>query len=234
MARKHEGAWIGERLRGFGNGLVVLNLGSGSKRFREVSKPYIDREVFDPLVRAGARVVHADLRPGEGVDISGDVFDPQVQARLRELRPQLVLACNILEHLPKAARARFVRCLDAVLLPGAMLVLTVPYSYPYHADPIDTLYRPSPAELCALFPAYAVLAADVIDSETYGAEFVAGGPLRMARKLVRMLFPFVRPRRWLSHAHRMLWLFRPYRVSGVVLRRALGVLATLLVSGAVA
>jgi hypothetical protein len=32
-------------------------------------------------------VVHADLRADEGVDIAGDMFDPDVQARLRKLRP---------------------------------------------------------------------------------------------------------------------------------------------------
>ena len=64
-----------------------------------------------------------------------------------------------------------------------------------------------------------MIEARTIESESYGDEFVAGGPLRMARKLLRMLFPFVRPKRWLSHAHRMLWLFRPYVLSAVVLRK---------------
>src|SRR5512138_2023127 len=217
--RRQEAAWIGEKMRALNGARVVLNLGSGSKRFREVSKPYIDREIFDPLVRAGVRVVHADLKSGEGIDISGDLFDPAVQRRLRALAPQTVLACNIMEHLPKEVRARFPQVLDSLLPPGGILVITVPCSYPYHADPIDTLYRPKPEELCACFPGYEVLEARTIDSESYGEEFVAGGASRMLRKVLRMFFPFVRPKRWLSHAHRMLWMFRPYRLSGVVLRK---------------
>jgi len=191
--RKQEAAWIGERLRVLEGQRVVLNLGSGSKRFREVSKPYIDR----------------------------DIFDPAVQSRLRDLHPQTVLACNIMEHLPMDCRDQFPGILDALVPPGGVLVITVPYSYPYHADPIDTLYRPSPKELCALFPGYEVLEARTIESESYGDEFVAGGPVRMVRKVLRMFFPFVRPKRWFSHAHRMLWLFRPYKLSGVVLRKPL-------------
>jgi hypothetical protein len=109
----------------------------------------------------------------------------------------------------------------------------VPYSYPYHADPIDTLYRPNPEELCACFPSYEVLEARTIESESYGDEFIAGGPARMARKLLRMFFPFVRPRRWLSHAHRMLWLFRRYSLSAVVLRKPLELLAAWLLADAV-
>jgi hypothetical protein len=216
--RRQEAAWIGENLRKFGDVRSVLNLGSGTRHFRVVSKPYIDREIFDPLVKRGARVVHADLKAGEGIDVSGDLFDGAVQARLRDLRPDAVLACNIMEHLPKALRGGFPTALDTVLAAGGVLVITVPYSYPYHADPIDTMYRPSPQELCACFPGYQVLEARTIESESYGDEFVAGGPWRMARKLVRLLFPFP-PKRWFSHAHRMLWLFRPYVLSAVVLRK---------------
>ena len=230
--RTQEAAWIGEKLRALTGVRVVLNLGSGSKRFREVSKPYIDRDIFDPLVRSGARVVHSDLKSGEGIDISGDLFDPAVQGRLRGLAPDTLLACNIMEHLPRDCRERFPAALDSVLAPGGVLVITVPYSYPYHADPIDTLYRPSPKELCALFPTYEVLEARTIESESYVDEFVAGGAFRMARKVLRMLFPFVRPKRWLSHAHRMFWLFRPYQLTGVVLRKPLMLLAALLLMDA--
>ena len=231
--RKQEAAWIGQKLRALNGQRVVLNLGSGSKRFREVSKPYIDRDIFDPLVRSGARVVHADLKSGEGIDISGDMFDPAIQGRLRSLGPDTLIACNIMEHLPKDFRERFPAALDAMLAPGGVLVITVPYSYPYHADPIDTLYRPSPQELCALFPGYEVLEARTIESESYGDEFVAGGPVRMVRKVLRMFFPFVRPKRWFSHAHRMTWLFRPYKLSGVVLRKPLMLLAAFLLMDAV-
>jgi len=231
--RRQEAAWIGQKLRALNGARVVLNLGSGSKRFREVSKPYIDRDIFDPLTRSGVSVVHADLKAGEGIDVSGDIFDPAIQSRLRELHAQTLLACNIMEHLPKEMRDRFPGILDSLVPPGGVLVITVPYSYPYHADPIDTLYRPSPQELCALFPGYAVLEARTIASESYGDEFVAGGPFRMVRKVLRMFFPFVRPRRWFSHAHRMLWLFRPYKLSGVVLRKPLMLLAAFLLMDAV-
>lgn len=198
---------------------TVLNLGSGSQRFREISKPYIHAEIFRPLISAGASVVHSDQRSGPGVDVSGDIFDPRVQAELRALRPDLVLACNIMEHLEGRLREGFPGVLDSILPSRGVLVITVPYSYPYHADPIDTLYRPNPAQIAALLPAYEVVQSTVIRSGSYGDEFVAGGPLRMTRKVLRMLFPFVRPKRWFSHAHRMMWLFRPYLISAVMLRK---------------
>src|SRR3954466_10748856 len=136
--RRQEAQWVGEKLRGI-NCRVVLNLGSGSKRFREVSKPYIDRDIFEPLARAGARVVHSDLQVGEGVDIGGDLFDPAVQAPLRALPAAALVACNIMWRLPEDSRRRFPEVLDSILPRGGTLVVPVPYSYPCHADPIDTL-----------------------------------------------------------------------------------------------
>src|SRR5204863_1857771 len=102
--RTQEAAWIGEKVRALAGVRVVLNLGSGSRRFREVSKPYIDRDIFEPLARAGARVVHADLKSGEGIEVSGDLFDAAIQARLRALSPDAIVACNIMEHLPEDLR----------------------------------------------------------------------------------------------------------------------------------
>ena len=47
-------------------------------------------------------------------------------------------------------RRQVEHCLE--LLPkGGLLFVTVPFSYPHHRDPIDTMYRPSPGELARLF-----------------------------------------------------------------------------------
>jgi hypothetical protein len=32
-------------------------------------------------------------------------------------------------------------------MPGGLVFVTVPFSYPCHRDPSDTIYRPSPSEL---------------------------------------------------------------------------------------
>ena len=50
------------------------------------------------------------------------------------------------------------RSLELELLPqGGLFFVTVPYSYHYHADPIDTMYRPSPEELASLFAGQTIL-----------------------------------------------------------------------------
>jgi hypothetical protein len=198
---------------------AVLNLGSGPRRAREVNKPHVHARTIRPLVDAGYRVVHSDLVAADGVDIAGDLFDPALQARLRELDAVLVMFCNVLEHLPARLLPALPAALDAVVPPGGLLLVAAPNSYPYHPDPIDNLARPSLEELAAMFPGWGVVDRALLEAEGYGPEFRRGSAWKRARKLLRLLFPFVRPRRWLSHAHRMLWLGRPYRHALVLLRK---------------
>ena len=70
-----------------------------------------------------------------------------------------------------------------------------------------------------MFPGWQTVDRALLEAQGYGPEFRRGSPWKRARKLLRLLFPFVRPRHWLSHAHRMLWLRRPYRHALVLLRK---------------
>lgn len=223
--RIEEAVWIGQslarHLRGGPStpGRAVINLGSGPRRAREINKPHVHLHTILPLEQAGFRVVHSDLMPDEGVDVAGDLFDPVLQSRLRALDAELVMFCNVLEHLPARLLPGLPRALDAVVPPGALLLLAAPHSYPYHPDPIDNMSRPDPEQLAALLPGWELVDRTLVRAEGYGPEFRRGSVWKRVRKLLRLLFPFVRPRRWLSHAHRMLWLRRPYLHALVLLRK---------------
>src|SRR4051812_24687708 len=127
----------------------LLNLGSSTRAFREVAKPHIQDELFGPLAAAGVQVFHCDLKQADGVDLAGDILDAEVRAGLRSRGFKSVLCANLLEHVRD--RAAVAAACEEVAGPGGLVLATVPSSYPYHADPIDTLYRPSPAALAALF-----------------------------------------------------------------------------------
>src|SRR5690242_14926952 len=77
----------------------VVNLGSSTRVFREVYQPFISELLFQPLASRGVSIVHADIKPDDGVDIVGDIDDPSFQARLRETGARLVLCSNMLEHI---------------------------------------------------------------------------------------------------------------------------------------
>src|SRR4051812_35141466 len=127
----------------------LLNLGSSTGDFRRAAKPHIERQLFAPLAEAGGIVVHSDLKAGEGIDVVGDILDPSMTADLKGRGFKCVLLANVLEHVRD--RPGVAAACEAIVGPGGLILATVPSSYPYHADPIDTYYRPSPIALASAF-----------------------------------------------------------------------------------
>ncbi|MFY0534931.1 hypothetical protein [Nannocystis pusilla] len=142
------GAAAGAPRRG---AVPLLNLGSSDLHFRTEVQPWIDREVFAPLRARGAAIVHSDLKTLPGVDIAADALSEAGLSRLRAVGARAILCCNMLEHVTD--RAALAERLAALVPAGGLLVVTVPFSYPYHPDPIDTYYRPDPEDMSReLFP----------------------------------------------------------------------------------
>lgn len=191
----------------------LLHLGSSDRAFREGQQPWIHRHLELPLAERGVRVVNSDIKAAAGVDVVGDIFHADTIERLRQFRFKALLCANILEHVRDPAGFAL-RCLD-VIEPGGMLFVTVPRSYPYHADPIDTMFRPSPPEVHALFPGTEVIAAEVIATGSY-RDAIKRKPWRLLR-FARLLAPFLSRKRWERTRARAYWLVNPFLVTCVVL-----------------
>lgn len=199
-----------------------LNLGSATRAFRENDQPHIDQYLFRPLKSRAVEVIHADLKEGEGVDIVGDIYDLSVHEKIRALNPRLILCCNMFEHV---GDRELLAALLADLVPKrGYVLLTVPFSYPIHYDPIDTYFRPSPEELAALFPDFRKIDSTVVSDTTYLQD------LRQKNNLAGLLQHFFisalkvaaiwrGKQKWLSHVHRYFWLFRPYKVTLLLLQK---------------
>jgi SAM-dependent methyltransferase len=192
----------------------LLNLGSSTGDFRTVAKPHIERELFAPLRAAGIEVVHSDLKQAEGVDIAGDILDPAMIATLRARGFKTVLLSNLLEHVRD--RAAVTAACEAIVGPGGVILATVPGSYPFHADPIDTGYRPTPAQLAAAFTRSKPIQCEEVVGRTFREDIAARGStilseLAQTAKFA-LIFPF-RPKSARARLHRWRWLDRRYRVS---------------------
>lgn len=207
-----EAARVCEILLRRGGASPLLNLGSSTARHREIVAPHIERALFAPLRRAGIEVVHCDLKTGEGVDVAGDVLDRATRARLAAAGFRSLLAANLLEHVRD--RAAVAAACEAIVGPGGAILATVPRSYPYHADPLDSGWRPGPDEHAALFAGSRVLLAEEIAGPTY-AEAIAAAGGSVGSELARTLGALLalRPRSFASRLHRWAWYRRRYRVS---------------------
>lgn len=209
-----EAATLCEILLGRNDVSPLLNLGSSTREFRETVKPHIEDKLFKPLRQAGVEIFHSDLKSGRGIDLAGDVLDPAVVAALRAKRFKCVLLANVLEHVRD--RSRVIAACEDIVGPGGLILATAPSSHPYHADPVDTGFRPSPSDLGAEFTR-----SRVIDGrEISGASFAEIARQRgssivweAARTLLWCLAFPVRPKSALARLDRWRWLHRPYRVS---------------------
>jgi hypothetical protein len=203
-------------------GSVCLNIGSSTRAFREVQQPHVNDLFIRPLEAEGIRFVHCDMKQADGVDEVGDVLDPSFRARLQRYEASLLVCSNLLEHLtdPQA----FAAACGELVGSGGYGLFSVPLSYPYHPDPIDTMLRLTPAQLAAMLPDWLVVRSDAIDAGSYWRDVreSQAGLAGLFRQIVRVALPFYRPDQWRANASRVSWLFRSYRVSMVLLRKPAG------------
>jgi SAM-dependent methyltransferase len=195
-----EARWIRGAIdrRAPATGTTVLDIGSSTATFRQQIQPHIDAEIFAPLRAKGAAVTHLDAKQDEGVDLVCDITDPGQDALAAIGRTfGMVLCCNLLEHV--VDREATARQAARLVAEGGHLIVTVPGNYPEHHDPIDTLFRPTPSDLEALFvtadPALQVVESATVridDPQHYPG---ASGQGRRARgfALVQRVVP---PLRW--------------------------------------
>ncbi len=191
----------------------ILNLGSSTRHFRQVEQPYIERLVFAPLAARGIRVIHSDLRAAEGVDVAGDIFDDAVFARLKALQPKSVICSHMLEHV--VDREKLVDRILAILPPGGLFFVTVPSSYHEHHDPIDTMYRPTPEALAALFADHTILQKAELTGHNYWQDVRRRPVTIFLRHFTRFFVPFLGWRQWKRSMTKLYWLFYPYKVAAI-------------------
>ena len=215
---ENEAKWIAEQLRALDNNSIspVVEIGSSTEHFRKFLQPHIDREVWSPLRNRGVETIHVDVKEDHGVDICGDITCREVQIAILSRSPKLVICANMLEHVTD--RAAVVRFLSDIVCAGGYLLLTAPQSYPFHPDPIDNGFRPTPGDLSALFSEYSTLSQAIVRGETY-AERIVNRPRMFLSIPIRILFAPNGYAAWRAEVASFGWLFRPFSVSAVLLKR---------------
>jgi hypothetical protein len=203
-------------------GAACLNIGSSTKEFRERQQPHITERLIRPLESDGIRFIHCDMKKADGVDEVGDLLDPSFRSSLKRHHASLLVCSNLLEHLTDPHQ--FADACAELVRDGGFGLFSVPLSYPYHPDPIDTMLRLTPAELATMLPDWTVVRSGQIEAGNYWRDLRESGSgwSRLFRQVGRVALPFYRPSQWRANASRLSWLFRPYRVSIVLLQKPEG------------
>jgi hypothetical protein len=215
---KTEAQWVGDVLDQLATENIspILNVGSASAAFREEVQPWIDREIFAPLRRRGVSVRHLDIQKGDGIDLSGDLTDDAFIAGLGSYGYKALLCCNLLEHVP--VPSAICTSLELLLPVGGYLLITVPNRFPYHPDPIDTMFRPGVEGITRLFPHCRLLRGEVLDCGT-GWDYVDRNPAALIAKVKRRLSGLNEHGGVKGSASFLPWLFRQFRQSCALLQR---------------
>ncbi len=127
---------------------IVINIGSSTSEFVDISQPYIRNLVLNPL-SLNFKILNIDIKSQEGVDLVADFTEQNGQEQIKKLEGNLYLISNLLEHIPDYMIG--IESIKSMLKSGDLLILSGPKSFPYHADPIDNMFRPSIKELRQYF-----------------------------------------------------------------------------------
>jgi hypothetical protein len=213
-----ESQWLGERIARIPSAELfpILNIGSSTLEFRTVSQPWIEQYIFEPIRARGGKVHHVDLKAAPGVDMAGDLLEPAFQQRVAALGARSVLALNILEHV--VARRELCDFIAEIVPPGGYIIVSGPQQYPYHADPIDTMFRPTIREIVDSFPGTKLIDSAVIDSGNWRQWHAGERGRSLARAIVRLAVPIWKPRSWLIAA-RAPFLIRHITAFAVILKK---------------
>jgi SAM-dependent methyltransferase len=214
-----EAKWIAETLRAFPAEELspILDIGSQTLAFRTQEKPYIQNDLFAPLMARGISIIHSDLQEGDGIDLSANLLEEEGFNQVKATAPRTIFCNNVLEHVLDPAE--FANRCFALLPPGGRLIITVPRSYPHHRDPIDTMFRPTPEEIHALIDAPAeILASEIIETGSY-RDNLRRRPWIIYRQIIRLPFPFLGWTKWKRSMKKFYWMVWPYRQSCVVIQK---------------
>jgi hypothetical protein len=214
-----EARWLRRALDAFPQERLspLLNLGSSSAVVREIVQPWIENELFCPLRDRGVEIIHVDMRKSPGVDIQVDLTDAADVRRLAGYRSKALLCCNLLEHVHEPWQLAQ-NCLELVPT-GGLIFVTVPFSYPHHRDPIDTMYRPSPAELAGLFTGARLVDGVILGAGVSYRDMVRQRPWILLRHIARFPVPFLSFEKWKRSMRRLYWLAAEYRISCAVFEK---------------
>ncbi|MEY2911235.1 MAG: hypothetical protein RLZZ184_544 [Cyanobacteriota bacterium] len=195
----------------------MLNIGSSNKKFREQEQPWIDELLFKPARSKGYSVIHTDIKNDIGVDLVGDLCNVDFLKQLSEMNIQSVICSNLLEHINN--REEISKIISSIVPKNGYLFVTVPYKYPYHCDPIDTMFRPNIQELSSLFPDFKIVNGEILPGGYLVQSTTTTPILYTLAMLIRLMLPIYQPLRWFDSLKYALWLFKDISVSCVVLEK---------------
>lgn len=228
-----EAKWLGKELMNLATKTEkakVLNVGSGTAEKYDSIQSQQNDFIFKLLRAQKVETINTDIEAGEGVDLVGDLTDNAFLQLLEKKNFNIVTCNNLLEHIETIQP--ICDSFQTIVAPNGYLVVSVPYRYPYHPDPIDTMFRPGVNDLQRLIAGFELVKGEII-SGTRNVKY-PGGEVKQERNyfetlmndkayafrlLLRSFLPFYKFSNWWNTVRYFPYLFSPYKVTCVVLKK---------------
>jgi SAM-dependent methyltransferase len=192
----------------------VLNFGSQREDTLSTYQPWVNKNIIETTRVKGFTIVNFDIVDGKGVDIAGDLFEEKTFTLLKTHQYSIVFLFNVLEHVTDIPR--LCRQIEAILEPGGKILVSVPYRYPKHNDPIDNGFRPTPEEIAGQFPASQLLDYQIV-KDKYFSFYMKLNKKRLLKFVIRLFFPFYKYENWKNQFRLLKYLRKNFFVSCALL-----------------
>ncbi len=215
---KEEAEWISSQLDFLEKEKIqiypVANIGSSDESHYEL-QPWI--KALSNRITKGGIIKNIDIKDSESVDIVGDLLDDDFIDQLKGEKFQLLICANVLTNI--ADKEKFAKSLIQMMPENSLLMVSVSNRYPYVADPVDTLYRPSPEELCQLFPATEIINATLVSSDSF-IKHLWQDKKAFFITFIRLFVPFYKPKTWWNLIKYVPKIHKPVRASCALLKKS--------------
>jgi len=222
-----ESIWISKKILKFSKPKQkLLNIGSSTKEFRNKIQAHISRNIFVPIGKYGIKVTHTDIQDAEGVDLVGNLLDEEFIKILEKEKFDFILCSNLLEHLDDINP--ICNIIERILKKNGYAIITVPYNYPYHLDPIDNMFRPTVKELSKKFKNLEIIDGEILNASSYNTKLgkleknyfqkLINNPKMLALIFLRSLVPFYKYSVWKKTMFGVKRLFKPFSVTCIILK----------------
>lgn len=196
----------------------ILNLGSSTLHYRQVDQAFMQENIFSPLDKMNISVVHSDLKSAEGVDLPGNIEDKDFRQQLKDNQFKVILANNLFEQVPN--HLSFIELFKDIIPLDGYALISMPYLFPYHNDPIDNDWRPTPEEIAAVFGTdFKAVDGQISIEENNYFQFLVQRPKLLLITFIRIFTPFYKPKSWWNIVKYFPYIFKPFKASIVLLKR---------------
>lgn len=214
----NEAIWFGDKLGGFTKNQLspALNIGSGTDDFRKKKQYWIDNYIFSKLRNRQVQITHLDVFAGLGIDLVGNLYDDRFWQNFENTRVNAVFLNNVLEHVQdkKMLCERVLKLLNK----DGYIFVSVPFKYPYHPNPVDSLFRPTISEVEKLFPKTKLVDGEYVACGTFW-EYLIKNKMIALLFFVRLFVPFYKYDHWQSSIKHLPWLSKHFVATCCILKK---------------